>query len=47
MLKVAGLGVAFHAKPAVVEAVDNRIDFGDLTGLLYAQGFRAEEFVRE
>jgi phosphoserine phosphatase len=47
MLKAAGLGVAFHAKPVVVEAIDNRIDFGDLTGLLYAQGFRAEEFVRE
>lgn len=47
MLKTAGLGVAFHAKPAVVQEVDNRIDFGDLTGLLFAQGFRAEEFVAE
>ncbi len=47
MLKAAGLGVAFHAKPVVVEAIDNRIDFGDLTGLLYAQGIRAEEFVRD
>jgi phosphoserine phosphatase len=46
MLKAAGLGVAFHAKPVVVAEIDNRIDFGDLTGLLYAQGFRAEEFVR-
>lgn len=45
MLKAAGLGVAFHAKPVVVKEIDNRIDFGDLTGLLYAQGFRAEEFV--
>jgi len=47
MLKAAGLGVAFHAKPVVVAEIDNRIDFGDLTGLLYAQGFRTEEFVRE
>jgi len=45
MLKAAGLGVAFHAKPVVVAEIENRIDFGDLTGLLYAQGFRAEEFV--
>ncbi|HMK90566.1 MAG TPA: phosphoserine phosphatase SerB [Methylocystis sp.] len=44
MLKAAGLGVAFHAKPVVVAQLENRIDFGDLTGLLYAQGFRAEEF---
>ena len=47
MLKAAGLGVAFHAKPVVVAEIDNRVDFGDLTALLYAQGFRAEEFVHE
>ncbi len=46
MLKAAGLGVAFHAKPVVVQEIDNRVDFGDLTALLYAQGFRAGEFVR-
>ena len=47
MLKAAGLGVAFHAKPVVVAEIDNRVDFGDLTALLYAQGFRVEEFVRD
>ena len=47
MLKAAGLGVAFHAKPVVVAEIDNRVDFGDLTALLYAQGFHAEEFVRD
>jgi len=44
MLQTAGLGVAFRAKPAVVAAVRNRIDHGDLTGLLYMQGYRSEEF---
>ena len=46
MLKAAGLGVAYHAKPVVVAEIDNRVGFGDLTALLYAQGFRTEEFVR-
>jgi phosphoserine phosphatase len=45
MLKAAGLGIAFHAKPAVKEAAAARIDHGDLTALLYAQGYRREEFV--
>jgi len=44
MLQAAGLGVAFHGKPAVVAAVRIRIDHGDLTGLLYMQGYRSEEF---
>ena len=44
MLQAAGLGVAFRAKPAVVAAVRIRLDHGDLTGLLYMQGYRAEEF---
>jgi phosphoserine phosphatase len=47
MLKAAGLGVAFHAKPVVVAEIENRVDFGDLTALLFAQGFRVEEFVRD
>jgi len=46
MIAAAGLGVAFHAKPAVKEAAAARIDHGDLTALLYAQGYRREEFVR-
>jgi phosphoserine phosphatase len=44
MIQQAGLGVAFHAKPAVAAAAAARIDYGDLTALLYAQGFRREEF---
>ena len=47
MLAAAGLGVAFHAKPAVKEAAAARIDHGDLMALLYAQGYRREEFVGE
>jgi phosphoserine phosphatase len=45
MLGEAGLGVAFHAKPVVAEAADARIDHGDLTALLYLQGYRADEIV--
>ncbi len=44
MIGEAGLGVAYHAKPAVAAAAAARIDFGDLTALLYAQGFRRDEF---
>lgn len=43
MIEEAGLGVAFHAKPVVAEAADARIDHGDLTALLYLQGYREEE----
>ncbi|HSI00719.1 MAG TPA: phosphoserine phosphatase SerB [Reyranella sp.] len=45
MLKAAGLGVAFHAKPVVTAEVPARIDHGDLTALLYLQGFRRSDFV--
>ena len=45
MLDEAGLGFAYHAKPAVAAAADARIDHGDLTALLYAQGYRRSEFV--
>jgi phosphoserine phosphatase len=45
MIKAAGLGVAYHAKPAVAAAAAARIDHGDLTALLYAQGYRRDEFV--
>jgi phosphoserine phosphatase len=44
MLREAGLGVAFHGKPAVAAAADARIDHADLTALLYAQGFTRAEF---
>jgi phosphoserine phosphatase len=45
MIQHAGLGVAYHAKPAVATAAAARIDHGDLTALLYAQGYRRDEFV--
>jgi phosphoserine phosphatase len=45
MLETAGLGVAFHAKPAVAAASRWRIDHADLTALLYAQGYREAEIV--
>ena len=47
MIQQAGLGVAYHAKPAVSAAAAARIDYGDLTALLYAQGYRREEIVGE
>ena len=43
MIEAAGLGVAFRAKPAVAARARVRIDHGDLTALLYAQGYRADE----
>jgi len=45
MIQHAGLGVAYHAKPTVAAAAAARIDHGDLTALLYAQGYRRDEFV--
>jgi phosphoserine phosphatase len=47
MIEAAGLGVAYHAKPKVAAAAAARIDHGDLSALLYAQGYRREEFVSE
>src|SRR5262249_50891881 len=45
MIEAAGLGVAYRAKPKVAAAAQARVDHCDLTALLYAQGFRREEFV--
>jgi phosphoserine phosphatase len=45
MLAVAGTGVALHAKPAVAAEARIRINHGDLTALLYLQGYRQPEFV--
>jgi phosphoserine phosphatase len=45
MILEAGLGVAYHAKPKIAAAAPARIDHGDLTALLYVQGYRREEFV--
>ncbi len=44
MIQDAGLGIAYHGKPVVAQAAHARIDHGDLTALLYAQGYRREEF---
>ena len=44
MLTTAGVGIAFRAKPAVAAAARWRLDHADLTGLLYAQGYRKAEF---
>ncbi|PIE14357.1 MAG: phosphoserine phosphatase SerB [Rhodobacterales bacterium] len=45
MLELAGAGVALHAKPSVAAQCDIRINHGDLTALLYIQGYGQAEFV--
>ena len=45
MIKQAGLGVAYHAKPIVAAAAGARIDHGNLTALLYAQGISRAHWV--
>lgn len=45
MIQLAGAGVALHAKPAVAAQAQIRINHGDLTALLYLQGFADEDFV--
>jgi phosphoserine phosphatase len=45
MLSAAGLGVALHAKPHVQENSLIRINNGDLTALLYLQGYRKDQFI--
>jgi phosphoserine phosphatase len=47
MIRRAGLGVAYHAKPIVAAAAAARIDHGDLSALLYAQGIPRSEWVTE
>lgn len=44
MIQLAGTGVALHAKPVVAEQAKVRIDHGDLTALLYLQGYRKTDF---
>ena len=44
MLKEAGLGIAYHAKPAATAAAGARIEHGDLSAILYAQGYRRSEW---
>lgn len=45
MLAEAGMGVALHAKPNVQEGTLIRVNYGDLTALLYLQGYRREQFI--
>ena len=45
MIEEAGFGVAYHAKPKVAQAAPARIEHGDLTALLYVQGYRRAEFI--
>lgn len=45
MIEQAGTGVAYHAKPTVAAAAGARIDHGDLSALLYMQGYKRSEFV--
>ena len=44
MLLAAGTGVALHAKPRVQADCDVRVNHGDLTALLYLQGYARDEF---
>lgn len=45
MLQNAGTGVALHGKPALQEKCKARVNHGDLTALLYLQGYSKNEFV--
>ncbi len=45
MIQTAGLGVAYQAKPSVAAVAKAQVKFGDLRALLFAQGYRAAEFV--
>jgi len=47
MIEAAGLGVAYHGKPVVAAAAPACIDYGDLTTLLYFQGYRLDEFAAD
>ena len=44
MIKASGLGVAYRAKPVVAAEADCKVDFADLTAVLYFQGYRQSEF---
>ena len=46
MIEIAGLGVAYHAKPKVAAAAAARVQYCDLTALLYAQGYSKAEWAR-
>jgi phosphoserine phosphatase len=44
-LQAAGLGIAYRAKPKVAAGAGARVEYADLTALLYAQGFARKDFV--
>ena len=47
MIRAAGLGVAYRAKPLVATQADARLNHADLTALLYFQGYSADRFVTD
>ncbi|HYD13296.1 MAG TPA: phosphoserine phosphatase SerB [Allosphingosinicella sp.] len=47
MLQEAGLGIAYHAKPAAAAAADARIDANDLGAILFAQGYPVKEWAAD
>ena len=47
MLEATGMGVAYHAHQTVRAAIPLRLDVADLTGALYLQGYRRDEFVTD
>jgi phosphoserine phosphatase len=47
MIEVAGLGVAYRAKPIVAAQADAKVDHADLTALLHFQGYPADKFVTD
>jgi phosphoserine phosphatase len=47
MIRRAGLGVAYHAKPVVAQGAGAAINHNDLTALLYLQGYADSEIIRK
>jgi phosphoserine phosphatase len=47
MLQEAGLGIAWHAKPAAAAAAAARVDANDLTAILFAQGYARKDWVAD
>lgn len=45
MVEEAGLGIAYRGKPKLRDAADGRIDHGDLSVLLYAQGYARKDWI--
>jgi phosphoserine phosphatase len=45
MIEAAGLGIAYHARPAVAARARRRIEHHDLTARLYAQGYSDAEII--